>query len=84
MACTRSADPPGDRRADDRGLAHAGLFVEHPLDVLGKDVQPSGVTIISFLRPRMWSRPWSSSSPMSPVWNQPSRNAARVSSGALK
>ena len=42
-----------DRGADDRGFTDARLLVERPLHVLGKDVQPSGVTIISFLRPRM-------------------------------
>ena len=29
-------------RADDRGLAYAGLLVEHALDVLGKDVEAVG------------------------------------------
>ena len=41
----------------------------------GKTLSPSGVTIISFLRPRIRRWPPASSSPMSPVWNQPSSNA---------
>ena len=50
----------------------------------GKTFSPSGVTIISFLRPRMKSWPSAPISPMSPVWNQPSSNARAVSSAALK
>ena len=42
-----------DRHADHRRIAHAGDHVEHALDVLGNTFSPSGVTIISFLRPRM-------------------------------
>ncbi len=42
------------------------------------------MTIISFLRPRMVSSPFSFSSPMSPVWNQPSSKARAVSSGCWK
>ena len=38
----------------------------------GKTFSPSGVTIISFLRPLMNSRPCASRSPMSPVCSQPS------------
>ena len=46
----------------------------------GKTFSPSGVTIISFFRPRMYSWPSAPTSPMSPVWNQPSSNARAVSS----
>ena len=50
----------------------------------GKTFSPSGVTIISFLRPRMYSWPSSPISPMSPVWNQPSSNARAVSSSRVE
>ena len=49
----------------------------------GKTLRPSGVTIISFFRPRTDSRPALSMLPMSPVRNHPSENAAAVSLGAL-
>ena len=44
-----------DPRADDGRVADAGDVRQHPLDVFREDVEPSGVTIISFLRPRMYS-----------------------------
>ena len=50
----------------------------------GKTFNPSGVTITSFLRPRMNSRPSGPISPMSPVWNQPPSNAFAVSASASK
>ena len=76
-ACTRSAELPvpatgAPTTADSRtpGIAFSTRSTSS-----GKTLSPSGVTIISFLRPRMCSRPSASSSPMSPVWNQPSVNA---------
>ncbi len=37
---------------------------------------PAAVTRISFLRPVMVRKPWSSISPTSPLWNQPSLSLA--------
>ena len=47
----------------------------------GNTFSPSGVTIISFLRPLMNSRPCASRSPMSPVWSQPSVVKGLVAAG---
>ena len=43
----------------------------------GKTFSPSGVTIISFLRPRMNRRPCASFSPTSPVCSQPASSIVR-------
>ena len=48
----------------------------------GKTLSPSGVTIISFLRPRMNRRPSASFSPMSPVCSQPSSSRVRPAPGS--
>ena len=45
----------------------------------GATFLPPAVTMISFLRPTMVRKPSSSMAPRSPVWNQPSENAASVS-----
>ena len=58
--------------ADDRGLRTPGSSLSTRSTSSGKMLSPSGVTIISFLRPLMNRRPCSSRSPMSPVCNQPS------------
>ena len=50
----------------------------------GKTLSPSAVTIISFLRPCTCSRPASSRTPRSPVWNQPSSKAASSPPAAPK
>ena len=41
----------------------------------GATFLPPAVTMISFLRPVIRTKPSSSTSPMSPVWNQPSRSS---------
>ena len=64
--------------ADDRRLAHAGEVLSTRSTSSGKTFSPSGVTIISFLRPLMKTRPSASRSPMSPVCSQPSASTARL------
>ena len=71
-------------RAHHGDVAHACEAGNDALHVLGEDVQPSGVTIISFFRPLMNRRPCASTSPMSPVWNQPPSNASAVAASRLK
>ena len=44
---------------------------------------PPAVTMISFLRPVMRRKPSSSSSPRSPVWNQPSASIASAVAASL-
>ena len=44
----------------------------------GATFLPPAVTMISFLRPVIVRKPASSSSPMSPLWNQPSLSASAV------
>ena len=54
-------------RPHHRRLAHARLPFSTRSTSSGKTLSPSGVTIISFLRPRTESRPSASIAPMSPV-----------------
>ena len=50
----------------------------------GATFLPPAVTMSSFLRPVMRRYPSRSSSPMSPVWNQPPSSASFVASALLK
>ena len=49
----------------------------------GATFLPPAVTMSSFLRPVMRTKPSSSISPMSPVWNQPSASIASVVAASL-
>ena len=44
----------------------------------GATFLPPAVTMISFLRPTIFRKPSASTSPRSPVWNQPSSMASAV------
>ena len=67
------------RHADDRRLLHAGEALSTRSTSSGNTLSPSGVTIISFLRPLMNTRPCSSRSPMSPVCSHPSASIGLAS-----
>ena len=56
-ACTRSAVDPGSDAPTTAESRHAGQLVEDRSTSSGKTFSPSGVTIISFLRPRIRSCP---------------------------
>ena len=71
------------RHAHGGGVLDAGHGIDDALDVFGKNVEPFRRDDHFFLAPAD-EEPClpASSSPMSPVWNQPSSNAALVVSGA--